>query len=146
MKISLIFSSLVILGLANVAVAQDTSSSLHPKIAEALAWQMPAHECGPAPKNFIQNKKTNDDTGLDLTVSDVDYYTQKRMKRKTNRWEKCIDGYKSNLKQDFGTLKDSAQYGLTQVQANQIMAKMKTIQWALMSKDAVPREPVAADS
>ncbi|MEQ9452812.1 MAG: hypothetical protein RJQ07_14615 [Pseudomonadales bacterium] len=129
----------------SIATASE-ADKLHPAVAAALAWEMPSHECGDEPKLFASNKATNDEQGLNLTVTDVDHYTQKRHARKVKRWEKCVDKHKKQLKKSFETLKNSAQHGLTQDQAATILDKMKLIQWALIARDAVPRDPEAAPS
>jgi hypothetical protein len=49
----------------------------------------------------------------------------------------CVDNYKQDLFSDQETLKNSAQYGLTEQQANIILSKMKMIQTALLSPDGI---------
>ena len=73
-------------------------------------------------------------------MTDVDSYTIKRYERKKKRWEKCVDQYKSKLMKDFERLKNSAQHGLTQDQADQILANMATIQQVYLSPEGLDEE------
>ena len=123
--------------LATLTLPNSVLAAPHPQVSAALDWEMPTHSCGNPPKSFTQNKTTNDEQGLNLTVTDVDHYTQKRYDRKMNRWQKCIDRHITILKREFDTLKNSAQHGLNQSQAKIIMGHMKNIQTALMSQDAL---------
>jgi len=66
-------------------------------------------------------------------VTDVDSYAINRYERKEKRWEKCVDRYKKTLLEDLERLKGSAQYGLTQDQANQILEHMAMLQQVYLS-------------
>jgi hypothetical protein len=68
-------------------------------------------------------------------MSDVDSYTRKRQERKLARWQKCTNEYKSALLEDMEELKSSAKHGLTQTQADLILANMAAIQHAYMAPE-----------
>lgn len=106
------------------------------QVQSALAWQLPMISCN-KPKPPGVRKEVFDDDGIRREEWDVDYYTLKRYKRKERRWEACVDDYKAGLAKSFTTLKNSAQYGLTQPQADIILGKMKAIQLALQSPEGV---------
>ena len=118
--------------------AEDTTQP-HPQVREALAWTLPVNACK-KPKPPGQRKAIFDNDGVSREEWDVDYYTLKRYKRKEQRWEKCVDDYKNGLKKDFHTLRNSASYGLTQIQANTILGKMKIIQTVMESAEGLPPE------
>lgn len=131
---------LVAIMLLNVAVyAQETGKTIvqvnvHENVQEALDWQLPENPCK-RPKPPGDSKEIRDEQGVTRTQWDVDGYTLARYERKEKRWKKCVDKYKQSLAAEQETLKSSAQYGLTQQQANIILGKMKTIQSVLLSPD-----------
>ena len=55
--------------------------------------------------------------------------------RKVARWKSCTKEYKSGLLEDMDELKASAQHGLTQPQANIILANLANIQQAYMAPE-----------
>jgi hypothetical protein len=112
--------------------AEDTPK-VHKKVQQALDWELPKNKCV-LPKAPGKKKQVNDDMGSSHTEWDVDSYTLERYQRKENRWKKCVERYKSNLAKEFENQKNSAQYGLTQPQADTILANMKLIQQVMMSE------------
>lgn len=117
------------------------AQQVHKKVQEALDWQLPGNNCL-KPEAPGQRKEVRDEQGATRTEWDVDSYTIARYERKEKRWQKCVDKYKSKLADDFETLKNSAQYGLTPAQAETILTKMKLIQTVISSPEGLP--PAAA--
>jgi len=99
---------------------------LHPEVAAALAWSLPENPCQ-QPKLAGKSADIYDTQGIPSRM-DVDSYKIDRFKRQEKRWLKCVANYKQGLVTDFSRLKDSAQYGLTQQQADKILAKLALIQ------------------
>lgn len=127
-----------------VALAVYSSSALateaprtHPKVQQALDWELPVNGCK-QPRSVGTVTKVNNEGADSGARADVDSYTLDRYKRKKKRWLKCVDQYKDGLRADFETLRGSAQHGLTQAQANKIMSKMKLIQSIIMTEDGQP--------
>ena len=120
---------------------QDSSAEqpLHPDIAAALDWSLPENECV-QPKMVARSSNIVDGDGS-REITDVDNYTIRRYEKKQKRWQKCVNRYKKSLMEDFTKLKDSAQHGLTQDQANAILAKLALIQSVYLTEDALPPEP-----
>jgi len=119
----------------------------HPKVQAALDYQLPENTCGTKPKSFessgeaigtpIQDSSSIsvfEGSGAD-EMSDVDSYTRKRQERKMTRWKSCTKEYKSGLLEDMEELKASALHGLTQPQANIILANLANIQQAYMAPE-----------
>ena len=130
---SLVFILILLLPYSSIAPAQE---DLHSEVAWALDWNLPENKCE-KPNLISQSYKVTDSEG-DRPVSDVDSYTIRRYERKEKRWKKCVDNYKKDLMKDFTRLKDSAQYGLTQEQANSILEKLSLLQKAYLSPDGLP--------
>ena len=84
----------------------------------------------------VGTEHINDD-GTTQTYN-VDSYQIGRFERKQKRWRSCVSKYKSGLLEDFQELESSAQYGLTQLQADIILGKMALIQSALRSPNGFP--------
>lgn len=117
------------------AFSAQAQTSVHPKVQEALDWQLPQNPCA---KPALLATAANVSNGDDYAQSDTDSYTIKRYERKQRRWEKCLKKYKAGLMEDFSALKDSAQYGLTKPQAEAILANMGLIQSVYMDVDGRP--------
>ncbi|MCB1691698.1 MAG: hypothetical protein KDI19_02975 [Pseudomonadales bacterium] len=100
--------------------------SIHPKVQEALAWELPDNPCEPPDLKGAERDVLEADGAV--RRFDVDTNKLTHYKLKTKRWRRCVMDYKQGLIDEFGKLKDSAQYGLTQEQANTILSKMATIQ------------------
>ena len=119
----------------------------HPKVQAALDYQLPENTCGTKPKSFESSgeaigKPIQDSSSTSVfegsgaeEMSDVDSYTRKRQERKMTRWKSCTKEYKSGLLEDMDELKASAQHGLTQPQANIILANLANIQQAYMAPE-----------
>jgi len=119
----------------------------HPKVQAALDYQLPENTCGTKPKSFESSgeaigKPIQDSSSTSVfegsgaeEMSDVDSYTRKRQERKMTRWKSCTKEYKSGLLEDMEELKASAQHGLTQPQANIILANLANIQRAYMAPE-----------
>ena len=112
--------------------------SVHSKVSEALAWELPENSCG-QPKIRGVGTGIIDNEGTTRRY-DVDTYQIERFERQQKRWKACVSKYKGGLMEDFETLKNSAQYGITQEQANTILGKMALIQSAMTSPDGIPSE------
>ena len=119
----------------------------HAEVQAALDYQLPENACGTKPKSFessgeaigtpIQDSSSTsifEGSGAE-EVSDVDGYTRKRTERKVARWKNCTKKYKSGLLEDMEELKTSAQHGLTQPQANIILANLANIQQVYMAPE-----------
>ncbi len=114
-------------------------AEVHPDVKKALDYQLPALSCT-QPELPGAGKDVYDPATGAVNRADVDSYTLGRFERAEKRWKKCVASYKKGLFKDFERLKSSASHGLTQDQANTIMAKMKTIQSAIMSPSGDPRD------
>ena len=135
--------SLVLILTPGVLVAET-----HQKVQAALDYELRENSCQ-KPKKLASTKSVSNAppqvagstdyfSGAGTTeFSDVDSYTLKRLKKKEQRWKKCVDEYKDSLLADMNRLKNSAQFGLTQEQANIIAAKMLAIQNVYMTPDGV---------
>lgn len=122
---------------------------VHKNVQAALDWQIPPNPCqepkAPRGLNILalggtfghQPTSTTEDSADVPTVYDVDHYQIDRYKRARKRWESCVSKYKSGLLQEFETLKNSAQHGLTRAQADAIAGKLLKIQEAVMSPDGM---------
>jgi len=121
---------------------QSPHRSTHTKVQAALDYNIPLNSCK-KPKTFGKMTSVIDSEGQGaITQSDVDSYTMKRLKRKEKRWQSCVEKYKKELLKDLAELRNSAQYGLTQEQANIILGKMADIQSVVMSANAIkPADP-----
>jgi len=128
--------------LAALLSANLTQAESHPhkEVVAALGWELPTNECS-KPRLMAQSSNVVDGKGA-REITDVDSYTIERYNRKEKRWQKCLNKYKERLMKDFERLKGSAQHGLTQQQANQILTKMALIQQVYMSHDGLPEETV----
>jgi hypothetical protein len=132
---AILLTFLLLLMTANNARA-EAAPKVHKKVQQALDWELPENKCT-FPKAPGKKKQVTDDMGSTHTEWDVDTYTLERYQRKENRWKKCVARYKKSLSKDFETLKASAQYGLTQPQADKILGHMKLIQQVMMSESGV---------
>jgi hypothetical protein len=149
---SFVLLAAVLLLLSGPALAESPMS-----VQAALDYQVPENSCS-KPK-IIANEAVvaaplQDPTSVSFfegsstaNMSDVPGYTLERQARKEKRWRKCLAGYKEGLLDDMGRLKGSAQHGLTQAQANAIVANMALIQRVYMTPDGVLEEAeLAANS
>lgn len=125
-------ATLVLTSLAPIAVA---AAEIHPEVQAALAWTLPVMDCQ-QPKLRGRSADIIETGANSATMRiGIDSYKIDRYKRKEKRWLKCVSDYKQGLVKDFSRLKQSAQYGLTQAQADQILGKMALID-ATVSKPA----------
>ena len=128
---------------ALVASPAVNAEGLHPEVKFALQYEVPENTCkrprggedlksvsAPTQSSGSLNVFDGSNTG---DVSEIDSYTRKRIARKEKRWKQCVGDYKKGLLADMERLKSSAQYGLTQEQANTILANMARIQEAYMT-------------
>ena len=127
-----------ILGLLLMVAPGLVVAETHKKVQAALDYEIPENKCK-KPKKFATTKSvTNAPAASSGSVdvfsggggaesSDTDSYTINRLKKKEKNWRKCVAKYKENLLQDMDQLKNSAQYGLTQEQANTIAGNMLAI-------------------
>jgi len=115
-------TAVVLTGLLGWQSALAESQGMHPEVAKALAYQLPKNECQP-PKR----RKSNVSSGQ-----------LRKLERALTRYENCIKDYKADILEDYGQLKESANFGLTQPQADTILKKMGRIQLAIQSKYGLP--------
>lgn len=118
--------TLNILAIALVLSSASVYAETHPEVQKALDYEQPESTCGDEP--VLRGAKTTKDSAEDTVRSDVDHYTRKRHERKHQRWSKCNDKHRDALMDDFVRLKDSAQHGMTQEQAQIVLGHMKSIQ------------------
>jgi len=123
-----------------VGSASAQESNVHNKVQAALDWQLPQNECK-EPKIRGVGTGIIDEAGVTRRYDGVDSYQIGRFERQQKRWRSCVSEYKSGLLEDFTELKNSAQYGLTQQQADIILGKMALLQSALSSPDGFPPTP-----
>lgn len=115
------------------------AAETHKKVLAALDYDIPVYKCR-KPKSLIQMTEVNNEGAT--SVLDIDSYQLNRAERKQKRWQSCVARYKQALLEDFTELENSAQYGLTQDQANTILGKMADIQSVIMSVDGIkPFDP-----
>jgi hypothetical protein len=117
----------------------------HPAVQSAMTYTLPENTCGSDAYIILDTETTPPSQASGSTsffegsstasVSDVDGYARKRLERKEKRRQQCITKYKDGLLKDIDKLKGSAKHGLTQDQAQTILANMKMIQEVYMSKD-----------
>ena len=136
------FCSFLILLMPALSFAETRSN-----VQAALDYQLPENTCSAKPKSFessgeVIGKPVQASGSLNVfegsgadEMSDIDSYTRKRQERKMVRWKNCTKEYKSGLLEDMEELKASAQHGLTQPQANIILANLANIQQAYMAPE-----------
>ena len=103
------------------------------KVQTALDWELPVNACK-KPRLVAVSSNVSDSEGARVQT-DVDSYTIDRYQRKEKRWKSCVEKYKVGLMDDFGELRNSAQYGLTKAQADVILGKLALIQSVYLSPD-----------
>lgn len=118
------------------------AADIHPEVQKALDYSLPELTCSKPDLPGASKDVIDPATGA-VNRADVDSYTLGRFERAEKRWKKCVTKYKKGLMQDFERLKSSASHGLTQEQANAIMANMKRIQEAVVSPTG---EPTSSDA
>jgi len=148
---SLVLLSCLVLVLPGLAFGQT-----HKAVQAALDYQLPQNTClkpkviaadttasAPAQASgsaaFFVGSSTSE-------ISDVDSYTRKRLERKESRWKSCVASYKDGLLDDMEELKSSATHGLTQQQAQTILANMALIQQVYMTQDGVLEQQEVVDN
>ena len=122
-----------------ITIVGSTSAEeqkVHQKVQAALDWELPQNDCEEPKIRGVGTGNINEE-GVTETY-DVDSYQIGRFERKQKRWRSCVSKYKSGLLEEFTELKNSAQYGLTQQQADIILGKMALIQSALRSPNGFP--------
>ena len=136
---SIILGGLVItLSATNLHAAKSETSALHPKVQEALAWEVPADDCGEHPALARAGKDI--DEGNDVKRRfDVHSGTLARHERRQKRWVKCMTGYNQGIVDSIEMLRSSAQYGLTEAQAKTILQKMVDAQAVLTAQRSASR-------
>ena len=114
----------------------SSMAEVHETVQAALDWQLPVNICKQPkpPAGALQDIEDNE--GVSNRVG-VDSYILDRYERKRKRWEVCVSDYKEALLEDFAELKNSAQHGLTQQQAETILAKLAQIQTAAISPGGI---------
>jgi hypothetical protein len=136
-----ILNKLVVFCVLLVAAPAFADEVLHSKVQAALDYELPVNICK-KPKLITVSSNVTDGEGS-RAQTDTDSYTIDRYARKEKRWKACVAEYKEALMGDFGELKSSAQYGLTQTQADIILAKMAFIQSVYITPDARVEDPAA---
>ncbi len=111
-------------------------AEMHPKVTAALAWEVPANECGQQPALAKGGSDRDENiSGFEVQRSyDLDSNTLNRYKRRQNRWLKCMTKYNQGIVNSIETLRNSAQYGLTEAQAKIILQKMVDAQAVLTAQ------------
>lgn len=148
-KIIFLYACLIVTPLPLIA-------EIHRSVQSALDYEIPANTCT-KPKKFANTTSSKDSHlissgslrlagGGSANISDMDSYTINRLNRKERKWKKCVSHYKAALFVDMNRLKSSAQYGLTQLQANIIMGKMRKIQNIYLSPDGTNELAKEGDS
>ncbi len=124
-------------------------ATTHPEVAEALAWELPAHECVP-PKQTIRNQATttgalgdnsfgsNEELGGGVVDYDTNSVDRSRIERARKRYGKCLEEYRQELVDEFGRIKSVVRHGVTEAQARQLLEKLAMIQKTIESPDAKP--------
>ncbi len=117
------------------------SSELHPKVAAALAWEVPANECGKQPALAKGGSDRDENiSGFEVQQTyDLDSNTLNRYKRRQNRWVKCMTKYNQGIGDSIESLRSSAQHGLTEAQAKIILQKMVDAQAVLTAQRTASR-------
>lgn len=148
----------LVCALALMFTSYAASADVHEKVQDALDWQLPVNSCK-KPSNrgnpqgsvaisgtiIHQASNTTADTRGTQMLYDVDPTEINRYERKLGQWQKCVQAYKTELLEHFETLKASAQYGLTQRQAEVIVGKLALIQAAVLSPDGIPASSEPTD-
>jgi hypothetical protein len=106
-------------------------AEIHESVQAALDWQLPTNTCKQPKPLAGELQDIEDSDGVSNRVG-VDSYQLDRYERKQKRWEDCVIDYKEAILEDFEELKNSAQYGLTQLQAETILTKLAQIQAAVI--------------
>lgn len=109
----------------------------HEKVQQALDYELPVNDCERPEMIVAASNVVDGESGGSSTQTDVDSYTLGRYERKESRWQACVEEYREGLMADFEELKASAQYGLTQAQADIIIGKMALLQEVYFAPDAV---------
>ena len=117
-----------------VSVAGTALAEVHENVQTALDWQLPVSDCKKPKRNVGAMQDIEDSDGVNNRFG-TDSYMTSRYNRKLKRWESCIGEYRTVLLDDFKELKDSAQYGLNQEQAEIILGKLALIQSTLVSQE-----------
>jgi len=137
--ISLILGSLMMVASATRLYAAETAApALHPKVQAALAWEIPANECGKQPSLSRAGKDLDEGNGVKRRF-DVDSNTLGIHKRRQKRWVKCMTRYNQDIVDSIKMMRSSAQYGLTEPQAKTILQKMVDAQAVLTAQRTASR-------
>ena len=116
-------------------------AEINPKVAAALAWEVPPNECGQQPA-LAKGGSDRDENVSGFEVQrtyGLDSNTLNRYKRRQNRWLKCMTKYNQGIVDSIETLRNSAQYGLTESQAKIIYQKMVDAQAVLTAQRPASR-------
>jgi|GEM_PF-355290 len=137
------FAFIFILFLPIASIAET-----HGEVQAAMDYELPKYTCV-KPKKFVRKTEVIgapisaagavsifEGSGAD-EITDVDSHTMNRLKRKEDRWNKCVLEFKDDLLADIEKLKASAQYGMNQDQANIILGNMSRIQKVYMTPEGV---------
>ena len=116
-----------------MALSAGAAAEVHPEVQKSLDYQIPTSECGEEPT--LRGVSTFRDNSEKAAQTDVDHYTRERHERRHKRWSKCNDKYRDVLMKDFNRLRDSAQHGMTQDQAQVVLGHMKSIQDVLRPRE-----------
>lgn len=134
-------SLLLAASMTNAQAAEAVSAKVHPKVQAALTWEVPAHSCGDHSKlkggapDFAEIV-----AGQEIKRSyDIDTNTLSRHTRRKNRWVKCMTQYNQSIVDSIEMLRSSAQHGLTETQAKQILQKMVDAQSVLTAQKTAAR-------
>jgi hypothetical protein len=133
-----------------------SNAETHSEVQAAMDYELPENTCV-KPRRFVRTTEVLGaplpDTGAVQIfqgsgadeVTDMDSNTINRLKRKEDRWNKCVKEFKDGLLVDMEKLKASAQHGLNQDQANIILGNMAQIQKVYMTPEGVLEDAQGED-
>ena len=102
----------------------------------ALDWELQTNE-GNKPKLAGAEPDVFDNTQETKLRFGIDHYKIERFERQEKRWKTCLLEYRGSLFDSFLAMNNSAQYGLTQAQADAILGNMALIQSVLGTDDGI---------
>ena len=128
----------ILLFIFSVSSISLSSAEIPPEVEAALNWNLPVNQCTP-PHAFLGMSLINEE-GVSNSTRKLNPGQQRMAARKKATYDKCIIDYKNNLIMEWKILKGVPQYGVTQDQAETILARMAFIQTVIESPLALPPE------
>jgi len=118
-------------------ISVNANAETHPEVQAALDWTLPQNVCE-QPESIYGQKIVDPSGDVTETSAKRSPAEERLYKRKKRTFDKCIESYKQGLLKDFGSIREVAQYGLTQEQADQLLNKLKFIQSVIKDPLALP--------